>query len=181
MVRKILSVIAIILTFFIIYFAQINFFSWFNIAGIKPNLFVVLILFVGLFMNKKLAAVCGFILGLYLDVLTNKQVGISAALFAFIGYIAGFLDKTFSKESKITIILMVLGSTFAYETVLYVYTSIFNKIPLDILGFMRILLIELLFNCLLTIILYPMIRNLGIISERIFKESKINTGYLLNR
>ena len=181
MVKKILSVLAVILTFFIIYFAQINFFSWFNIAGIKPNLFVVLILFIGLFMNKKLAAVCGFILGLYLDILTSKQVGISAILFATIGYIAGFLDKTFSKESKITIILMVLGSTFAYEAILFVYTTISNKIPLDMVGFIRILLIEIIFNGLLTIILYPVIRNLGNISERIFKGNKLNTGYLLNR
>ena len=33
----------IILAFFIIYFLQADFFSWFNIFGIMPNLFVILI------------------------------------------------------------------------------------------------------------------------------------------
>ncbi len=131
-------------------------------------------------MNKKLATICGVVLGIYLDILTSKQVGISAVLFAIIGYIAGFLDKSFSKESKITIILMVIGSTFAYETVLYVYTIVSNNVPLDVLGFAKILLIELLFNGLLTIILYPIIRDLGNISERIFKENKLKPGYFLN-
>ena len=42
----------IILAFFIIYFLQADFFSWFNIFGIMPNLFVILILFVGLFAGK---------------------------------------------------------------------------------------------------------------------------------
>lgn len=176
--RKVLSVLAFIAGFYVIYFLQLNFFSWFDIANVKPNLFVVLILFIGLFANKKVAAFFGFFMGIYLDVLTSKQVGISAIMFAFIGYICGFLDKSFSKESKITIILMVLGSTLIYEIVVFAYISIVNSIPLDLLGFLRILCIELIFNALLTIILDPVIKKCGAILERIFKN-KISTSYLL--
>lgn len=176
--KKILSIICLILVFFIIYFLQINFFSWFNIADVKPNLFVILVLFIGLFMNKKIAAVFGFLIGIYLDILTAKQVGISAITFAFIVYMGGFLDKTFSKESKITIIFMVLGSTFSYELVVFIYTAISNNVPIDILNFFRILGIELLFNGLMTIILYPIIKKFGIILEKIFKN-KTSTNYII--
>ena len=78
-------------------------------------------------MDKRFAAVLGFIMGIYLDVLTSKQVGISAIVLTFIGYICGFFDKSFSKESKITIILMVIGSTFVYEVICYIYSSIFQN------------------------------------------------------
>ena len=61
--RKIISVFCLILVFFIIYFLQVNFFSWFNIANVKPNLFIILVLFIGLFANKKVAAVFGFFIG----------------------------------------------------------------------------------------------------------------------
>ena len=176
--RKIISVFCLILVFFIIYFLQVNFFSWFNIANVKPNLFIILVLFIGLFANKKVAAVFGFLIGIYLDILTSKQVGISSIIFAFIGYLGDFLDKTFSKESKITIILMVLGSTCAYEIILYIYNTISNKAIFDILGFNKILAIEVLFNCLMTIILYPIIRNCGYILERIFKSKKVTTLFL---
>lgn len=169
--RKVLSVLAFILLFFIIYFLQLNFFSWFDIANVKPNLFVVLILFIGLFADKKIAAVFGFFMGIYLDILTSKQVGISAIVFVFLGYICGFLDKSFSKESKITIILMVLGGTLLYEVVVFIYTSILNNIPLDLLGFLRVLSIELIFNALLTIILDPLIKKYGVVLERIFKNN----------
>lgn len=131
-------------------------------------------------MNKKLATVFGLLIGIYLDILTSKQVGISAIVFAFMGYICGFLDKSFSKESKLTIILMVVGSTFAYEVIVYIYSSISNNVPLDVLGFIKILFIELLFNGLLTIILYPIIRNLGDLVERIFKTNRANSSYILN-
>lgn len=52
--KKTVTIISIILTFFLIYFLQSNFFTWFNIAGIMPNLYVILVLFIGLFMKRKL-------------------------------------------------------------------------------------------------------------------------------
>ena len=52
--KKTVTIICIILAFFVIYFLQANFFTWFNIAGIMPNLYVILVLFIGLFMKRKL-------------------------------------------------------------------------------------------------------------------------------
>ena len=34
--------------FIILYFIQANFFGWFTIAGISPNIFVIYILFLGI-------------------------------------------------------------------------------------------------------------------------------------
>ena len=175
--KKTLSILGIILTFFILYFLQINFFNWFNIAGIKPNLFVVLILCIGLFINKEVAIIFGFIIGIYLDFLTGKQIGISAIIYALIGFLGGYFDKNFSKESKITILLMVAGSTIIFETIVYFYTIARNQIPLQLLGFIKIMLIEVVFNVLLTIILYPLIRKLGCSLENIFKKKKVLTRY----
>lgn len=175
--KKAIVIIGIIPIFFLIYFLQINFFSWFNIAGIKPNLFIVLILCIGLFMGKNMAIPIGFIIGIYLDILTNKQVGISAIMFVTIGFLGGFFDKNFSKDSKITILLMVAGSTILFETIVYLYTSIRYLIPLQILGFTKIVLIEVVFNILLTIILYPLIRKMEYFLEDTFKKRKILTRY----
>ena len=175
--KKAISIFGIIITFFIIYFLQINFFNWFNIAGIKPNLFIVLVLCIGLFVGKNCAIPIGFIIGIYLDVLTGRQIGISALVYAVVGFLGGYFDKTFSKDSKITILLMVAGCTFMYETVVYIYTIARNQIPLQLFGFIKILLIEVLFNVLLTIIFYPLIRKVGYIFEHIFKDKKILTRY----
>ena len=65
--KKAIINIVLILTFFIIYFLQANFFSWFNIAGIMPNLFVVLALFIGLFTNRTMGTIYGVLTGLILD------------------------------------------------------------------------------------------------------------------
>ena len=50
--KKAVSILLMFIAFLIIYFLQVNFFTWFNIAGVMPNLFVVLILVIGLFAGK---------------------------------------------------------------------------------------------------------------------------------
>ena len=175
--KKAISIIGIIITFFILYFLQINFFNWFNIAGIKPNLFIVLVLCVGLFIGKNYAMPIGFIIGLYLDILTGSKIGISALAFVAIGFLGGYFDKSFSKDSKITILLMTAGCTVFYELIVYLYTIARNQIPLQLLGFIKILLIEVVFNILLTIILYPLIKNIGDFFEQTFKSKKVLSRY----
>lgn len=175
--KKAISIIGIILTFYILYFLQLNFFNWFNIAGIKPNLFIVLVLCIGLFIGKNVAIPFGFFCGIYLDVLTGRQIGISAIVYAAIGLLGVYFDKNFSKDSKITILLMVAGSTVLYETVNYIYIMARNGIPLQLFGFLKIIIIEVVFNVLLTIILYPLIRTVGYAFENIFKKKKILTRY----
>lgn len=175
--KKVLSILGIIITFYILYFLQINFFSWFNIAGVKPNLFIVLILCLGLFIGKNMAMIIGFIMGIYLDILTGKQIGIYSIMLVVIGFCGGYFDKNFSKDSKLTILLMVAGATIIFETAVYIYTCVNYTIPVQMLGFIKIVLIETVFNILLTIILYPLIRKSGYFFEETFKKNRILTRY----
>ena len=98
-------------------------------------------------------------------------------MFAVIGFLGGSFDKNFSKDSKITILLMSAGSTILFESVVYIYTTIRNLIPVQALGFIKILLIEVIFNVLLTIILYPAIKKMGYFFENTFKKRKTLTRY----
>ena len=50
--KKVLIGFLLFIAFFIIYFLQVNIFSTFTIAGVKPNLFIMYVLFIGLFANQ---------------------------------------------------------------------------------------------------------------------------------
>lgn len=49
--KRMLIHIGLIFTFIIIYFLQSIFFSEFTIAGIMPNIFIILMLYIGLYMG----------------------------------------------------------------------------------------------------------------------------------
>jgi len=83
--KKVLIIIEIFIIFLILYFLQANFFSWYNIAGISPNLFIILSLFIGLFMGKRYGFLLGIILGILLDFFIGTKLGINAILMGIIG------------------------------------------------------------------------------------------------
>ena len=175
--KKTIALLGIIITFFLIYFLQSNFFTWFNIAGIMPNLYVILVLFIGLFVKRKLGIAFGVIFGLYLDIVLGKTVGILALALGLIGLIGEILTKNFSKDSRFIVTLMVIGTTAVYETIAYILTILRTEGTIEILAFIIILLIEIIFNTLITIIIYPIIKKAGYYMENLFDDKFILTRY----
>lgn len=175
--RKVLTVIGLIIVFLLIYFLQVNIFSTFTIAGVKPNLFVIYVLFIGLFANQFLGISLGVVFGIILDLLYGKAIGISAVMLCIIGYLGSYFDKNFSKENKLTIIFMVAGSTLIYELGTYFLNSIILEFSREYLYFIKIVVLEILYNVLLSIILYPLIQKVGYVIDRNFKKNNILTRY----
>ncbi len=175
--KKFLSILLIIVSFLIIYFIQSNFFTWFTIANVKPNLFVIFILCIGLFAGKKLGLIFGIIFGFFIDVVIGRQIGISGIMLGLIGLLGEYLDKNFSKESRITIMLMIAASTAIYEIGGYIFNMIALDINVEILQFVRILIIEVIYNLLITIVIYPLIQKVGHALEEVFKTKNILTRY----
>lgn len=119
----------------------------------------------------------GIGIGLLLDILVGKQIGVTAVVFGAIGFLAGIFDKNFSKDNRITIMLMVLGTTIIAEVAMYVLNYIFLQTNIEILSFIKILVIEVIYNLILTIIIYPLIQKCGYYIENEYKGNKILTRY----
>ena len=175
--KKVFIILALIAVFFITYFLQSDVFNFFTIGSIKPNLFVILVLFIGLFAGRKLGIILGVLFGLFLDLIFGKTIGISAVMLGIIGFLGGFLDKNFSKESRITIMLMVIGCTCIFEIGSYSYKILMQDGLVEILTFLKMLAIEVVYNSILTIILYPLLQKAGYYTEDEFKGKKILTRY----
>lgn len=175
--KRIIINVILIITIFIIYLLQSNFFNWFTIVGIMPNMFIILILFIGLFANKIMGTIYGIILGLLLDLIIGTKIGIYAICFGLIGFLAGTFDKNFSKDSRMTIMLMVFSSTVIFELARYLLNYFFININIEIINFIKITLIEVIYNLILTIIVYPLIQRFGYYIENEYKGNKILTRY----
>lgn len=175
--RKLVINVFLILTSLIIYYLQSNFFTWFNISGIMPNLFVVLVLFIGLFASRTMGTVYGIIIGLILDLVLGNKVGVNAVTLGIIGFLAGVFDKNFSKDSRMTIMLMTISATLLVEGANYLIKYVLLSANVEIFSFIEILIVEIIYNCILTIILYPLIQKSGYYIENEYKGNKILTRY----
>ncbi len=175
--KRVIINIVLILVAILLYIIQANFFTWFTIAGVMPNLFVIFILFIGIFGNRTMGTIYGLIIGLFLDLIIGTKAGIYCAGLGVIGFLATAFDKNFSKDSRMTIMVMVLVATCIFEILSYLLNYIFVAINVEIINFVRILSIELIFNLILTIILYPLIQKAGYYIQNEYKGNKILTRY----
>ena len=175
--KKVVINIILIIIAFCIYFLQSNFFNWFTISGVMPNIFVIFVLFIGLFCSKFMGTIYGLILGAIIDLVIGTQMGINTVAFGIIGFMASIFDKNFSKDSRATIMFMVLGSTLIYEIIVYILNYFIYTTNIEILSFIRILAIEVLYNMIITIIIYPLMESFGYYIENEYKGNKILTRY----
>ena len=175
--KKILIHIGLIVTFIIIYLLQSIFFNQFTIAGIMPNIFIILMLYIGLYMGRTMGIIYGIIFGIFIDLWIGKTLGFTSIALALIGVISGILDKTFSKDSRLIVLIMGTVCTVIYEVVLYFMQYIVIGINLEIVQFIKILLVEVIYNVIIISILYPLMKFTGYEIENEIKGDKILTRY----
>ena len=142
-----------------------------------PNLFVIFVLFIGLFGSRAMGTIYGLIIGLLLDFIIGTKIGINSIGLGLIGFLATIFDKNFSKDSRMTIMVMVVVATAIFEVLYYILSYIFLSTNIEILNFVKILAIEVIFNLILTIIIYPLIQKFGYYIENEYKGNKILTRY----
>ena len=120
----------------------------------------------------------GFLFGFYIDILNGRVVGISAILLCLIGFLAEYIYKNISNENKFTMMLLVALSTFLFESLEYIFYIWKLGASLELFSFIKILFIEVLYNVILTIMLYPLIQKGGNILVDTFKN-KLNKVFVL--
>lgn len=175
--KKVIINIVLILIIILTYFIQINFFNWFTIDGVSPNIFIILALFIGLFATRSMGIIYGISIGLFIDILVGQQIGVNAVVLGIIGFVSGLFDKNFSKDNRITIMLMVLGTTIVVEVLTTFLNYVIFQGNINILAFLKILLIEIVYNLIITIIIYPLMQKFGYYIENEYKGNKILTRY----
>ena len=89
----------------------------------------------------------------------------------------GYLEKNFSKDSKLTVILICIGATLFYDIVSYSKIVLIQKAVAEIVPFIKITSIEIIYNSILVTALYPLMQKVGYNIEETFKGSNILTRY----
>lgn len=114
-----------------------------------------------------------YFLGIFIDLTYGEVVGITPAMLCLIGFIATWFDSLWSKDEKISIIIMVFLSTLIFEFGAYFIKSLVLEFELEVGTFFKMLIWEEIYNILLVIIFFGLIKKLGYMMERKLKRNNM--------
>lgn len=84
---------------------QATVFSFLQVAGVKPDLILMLVIFNGFLRGSREGAFLGFLGGLAQDIFTGSYIGLNALTKMAAGYLAGLAEARFYNESVIIVTL----------------------------------------------------------------------------
>ncbi len=114
--RTIIFLLLIILAMLL----QSTFFSFLQVAGVKPDLILMLVVFNGFLRGSKEGAFLGFLAGLLQDVFTGNYIGINAITKMLAGYLVGLAETRFYKESVVIVSLVTFFAAILNQLAYYI-------------------------------------------------------------
>ena len=167
MIRKISMGILIFVTAMV----QCLLFQVFEIASIKPNLLLIVTVSFGLMRGRTSGLLTGFFSGLTLDTMFPGQLGMQALIYMWIGYFSGYCYRIFYDDDIKTPLMLAFLGDLAYG--LYMYIGTFLMRGRTQMGFYltRIVIPEMLYTIMMTILLYRPLHGLNKLISRTDKRS----------
>lgn len=150
---------------------QSTLFQALSFASISPNLLIVVTASFGFMRGKKEGLFIGFFCGLLMDIFFGSILGFYALEYMYIGYFNGFFRKHFFPDDIKLPLILISVSDILYNLGVYVLRFFFRG-KFDLGYYMvHIIIPELVYTLLVTILLYFIILKINQKLELIEKRS----------
>ena len=136
---------------------QTTVFKGIAFGGIVPNLLIVLTASFGFMRGEKTGILVGFFCGLLADIFFGEVLGFNAMIYMYVGYLNGKFSPVFYPEDIKLPLVLILGSDLLYGFVNYVIMFLMRGRFDVAYYFMNIILPEMVYTILVTLLLYPLI------------------------
>ena len=157
MKRKLITLLIILVCFLL----ESSVFHRLSFASVKPNLLIVVTSSFGFMRGKKEGMFVGFSAGLLADLFWGNALGFNMLLYAVIGYMNGSFKRMFYDDDVKLPIVLIGASELVY--VLSTYACVY-MLQGDFAFFsylFGIILPELVYTILVTLILYQIILHIN--------------------
>lgn len=166
--RRKISVIIIVIICFLL---QSTLFKALAFASISPNLLIVVVSSFGFMRGRKEGMWIGLFCGLLLDIFFGSIFGFYTLIYMVIGYINGMFRKIFYPDDIKLPMVLILGSDLALNLMIFLF--LFLPRHRIHLGYylLHLMIPEMVYTLLITIVLYFIILKVNQHLERIEKRS----------
>ena len=126
-------------------------------GSIKPNLLIVVTSSFGFMRGKREGMFVGFISGLLVDIMFNDLIGFYALIYMTLGYVNGFFEKIFYDDDIKLPLILIAASDFLYGHIVYIFMFVMRSKFHYWYYLKSIIIPELIYTTLITLILYQII------------------------
>ncbi len=140
-----------------------------RIAGIKPDLIFIIVVYVGYSFGSIPGQITGFAGGLFHDSVSNSPFGFLALPKLVVGFIVGMIGRSVLKSNIPTIMLLLFVSTLLKGVITLFLSYIFTQGLLS--SIIQVIIPESLYNAILAPPLF-------FLFDKIFRGELEREGYL---
>lgn len=167
MLRKVVVTILV----FVCFVLQCSVFDSIALAGIIPNLMIILTSSFGFMRGEKEGLIIGFFCGLLSDIFFGSFIGFYALVLMYIGYLNGKFSRIFYPEDIKLPIALIITSDLSYGIICYCLLFLLRGKFQFGYYFSHLILPEALYTIVITIVLYPLILKINEMLEKHEKRS----------
>ena len=150
--KRFLHYLVIVLLAFLL---QNNVFATSALIDATPNLLLIVTFSFGFIRGKKEGMLLGFFCGLLMDAGYGETLGYYALVYLCIGYVTGTIGQLFYVEFLNMPLLLCILSDFLYNLYIYVFGFLIHGRMQLSAYIAQIILPEVVYTAVLTLILYP--------------------------
>ncbi len=155
----------------ICFILQSTLFQYLALAGIVPNLLLIVTMSFGLMRGRREGMLVGFFSGLLIDVFFCQVLGPYAFIYMTMGYINGFFHRIYYVEDVLLPMITIAVNDFIFNLIIYIIFFLLRN-RLDFGEYLvNIILPEMLYTMIVTLFFYKLLVR---INKRLKISKEVN-------
>ncbi|MDD3304260.1 MAG: rod shape-determining protein MreD [Clostridia bacterium] len=161
MKKKLLTFVYILILITIIFIFQMFIINNRTLFGVKPNLILISTIIVSLWYGLYAGTFYSFVIGLITDLLFGNTFGLFTVSYTMIGAVIGYLNTTYRKENKVSLIYLTILATFLFEIISYIIYAVTFHVFANIFYLLIQAFLGSLLNIVIVYIVYSLIYKIA--------------------
>ena len=150
MLRGLVTFVIIILGIIL----QSTFLKFISINNISFNLLLIIVASYGIIRGNAEGAIVGFLIGFLQDVFFGSVIGLYALLYMYIGFFTGYFNRSYYRDRVLLPIMIIAGADLILNLAIYLFTYLFRGRTALGVYLTKIILPEITYTVLASIIVY---------------------------
>ncbi len=141
---------------------QSTIFHYMELAGVVPNLMLIVTMSFGLMRGRREGMLVGFFSGLLIDIFFGSVLGPYAFIYMTMGYANGFFHRIYYVEDVLLPMLMITLNDFIYNVIIYlIYFLLRNRLDFGEY-LLTVILPEMIYTIIITLFFYKLLVRINL-------------------